>query len=336
MTRRFRHLTPWLGLLAAAWLIVGLFGAGSYLGDYVRFRGFAPPRDPPGVSVGRVERVRFYSPAVRAWKYYLIYTPPGYRAAAARGERFPVLYLLHGGPSIPEDYIRIGAVAVTYDIELDGHRVRPMLIVMPYGRMHAGPPDTEWSNTREGRYEDLVLDAVHAVDTQWPTRADRRHRMLAGFSTGAYAAANITLHHLAVFGSFESWSGYFVEDRKAAFKTEPEANVLRNSPALYVSSLRPELRRFPVIASLYQGRQDHEKSYMIAFAQRLRVAGSQATYAFYRGKHSWRLWRYRMKYELRYASQVLTAPPPRRRAHRRAHHARHRSAARHRRAGAGG
>jgi len=330
MTRRFRYLTPCLGLLAAAWLAVGLFGAGAYVRDYVRFRGFAPPRDPPGVSVGRVERIRFYSPAVGAWKYYLIYLPPGYGAAAARGVRFPVLYLLHGGPSIPEDYIRVGAVGVNYDVELDARRVRPMLIVMPYGRMHAGPPDTEWSNTREGRYEDLVLDSVHTVDEQWATLADRRHRMLAGFSTGAYAAANITLHHLPVFGSFESWSGYFVEDRREAFKTEPEANLLRNSPALYVSSLRSELRRLPGLASLYQGRQDREKTYMVPFAQRLRAAGGDVAYAFYRGKHSWRLWRYRMKYELRYASQVLTAPPPRRRGHRAAHRARHRRAARRR------
>lgn len=321
MTRRFRYLSLLFGLLAAAWLIVGLIGVGSYVGDYVRFRGFAPPRDPPGVAVGRVERVRFYSPAVRAWKYYLIYTPPNYRAAAARGVRFPVLYLLHGGPSIPEDYIRIGAVAVNYDVEIDAHRARPILIVMPYGRVHAGPPDTEWSNTREGRYEDLVIDAVHAVDAQWATLPDRRHRMLAGFSTGAYAAANVTLHRLPVFGSFESWSGYYVEDRKAAFKTEPEANLVRNSPALYVSSLRAELHRFPVIASLYQGREDHEKSEMIPFAQRLQHAGGNVSYAFYRGKHSWRLWRYRMKYELRYASQVLSAPTPHRRprpSHRRA------------------
>jgi len=321
MTRPFRHLTPWLGLLAVAWLAVGLFGVGAYVGDYVRFRGFAPPRDPPGVDVGRVERIRFYSPAVRAWKYYLIYLPPGYRAAAARGVRFPVLYLLHGGPSIPEDYIRIGAVAVNYDVELDAGRVRPVLIVMPYGRLHAGPPDTEWSNTHEGRYEDLVLDSVHAVDERWPTLTDRRRRMLAGFSTGAYAAANVTLHHLPVFGSFESWSGYFVEDRKAAFKTESDAVLLRNSPALYVSSLRAELRRFPVIGSLYQGRADHEKTYMVAFAHRLRAAGGRVAYAFYPGKHSWRLWRYRMRYELRYASQVLTRP---------AHRARRRSAARHR------
>jgi enterochelin esterase-like enzyme len=302
-----------VGLLAAAWLAVGLWGAFTYVHDYVRYRGFEPPRDPPGVAPGTVERVRFYSPALGAWKYYIIYLPPGYAQAAARGVRYPVLYLLHGGPSIPEDYVRVGAVPVTYDVELAAHRVRPMLIVMPYGRVHGGPPDTEWSNTRIGRYEDLVLDAVHEVDRRWPTLADRRHRMLAGFSTGGYAAANISLHHPADFGSFLSWSGYFVEDRSEAFRHEPQENLVRNSPALYVDSMRAVLRRDPMTGFAYQGLSDHEKTGLLAFAERFRQAGGHVTVALYPGKHSWRLWRWRMKYQLRYASQVLGGPVERRR-----------------------
>jgi len=293
--------------VATAWLVAGLIGAGSYVKHYVRYRGFEPARDPPGVAAGSVVRERFYSRSVHAWKYYLIYRPPGYRDDVRRGMRFPVLYLLHGGPSIPQDFLRIGAVAVTYDTELAAHRVRPLLIVMPYGRVHSGPPDTEWSNTHTGRYEDLVLDAVRAVDGRWPTRPDRGHRMLAGFSTGGYAAANITLHHPAEFGSFESWSGFFIEDRTQAFKHEPQAAVDHNSPALYVPSLARTLHRFSVTGSLYQGNHDREVTNMVLFARRARAAGAHISYSFYSGRHDWRIWRYRMKYELRYASRLLTS-----------------------------
>jgi enterochelin esterase-like enzyme len=306
--RRRRTAASLVAAAAAVWLVVGLVQAFSYVHHYALYRGFEPPHDPAGINAGRLERVRFYSPAVRAWKYYLVYLPPGYARDVARRERLPVLYLLHGGPSIPEDFIRVGAVGVTYDVELAAGRVRPMLIVMPYGRVHGGPPDTEWSNTRIGRYEDLVLDVVRAVDRRWPTLADRRHRMLAGYSTGGYAAANIALHHLGVFGSFESWSGFFVEDRSEAFKHEPAQNLRRNSPALYVSSLARQLHRHPLIASLYQGDRDHEKTFMMPFALRLRAAGAHVTFAFYFGRHDWRIWRYRMKYELQWASRVLGGP----------------------------
>jgi enterochelin esterase-like enzyme len=243
---------------------------------------------------------------VRAWKYYLVYEPPGYTADLRRHARLPVLYLLHGGPSIPEDFVRVGAVPVIYDTELAAHRVRPLLIVMPYGRVHSGPPDPEWSDTSTGRYEDLVLDVVRSVDAGFPTRPDRLHRMLAGFSTGGYAAANITLHHPALFANFESWSGFFVEDRSEAFKHEPQAALTRNSPALYVASLSRRLRRYPVVGSLYQGTDDHERTDMTLFARRARAAGAHVSYSFYFGRHDWRIWRYRMRYELRYASKSLT------------------------------
>jgi len=251
--------------------------------------------------------VAFYSPAVGAEKYYLIYLPPGFDRAAARGERFPVLYLLHGGPSYPDTYVRVGAVPQTFDRLLAHHRAKPMLIVMPYGRVHDGPPDTEWSNTALGRYEDLVLDSARAVDARWPTVRSRRARMLAGYSTGGYAAANIALHHPATFGSFESWSGFFVEDRTEAFRRAPEESLVRNSPALYVGALRAELHRYPMVAFAYQGRQDHEPTQLAAFTARFRAAGGRITQALYPGKHSFRLWRWRMASMLSFASRVLHA-----------------------------
>jgi len=257
---------------------------------------------------GRVLRVSFFSPAVGAAKYYLIYLPPGYRREAARGKRFPVLYLLHGGPSYPETYVHAAAVPSTFDRLLARRKVRPMLIVMPYGRVHDGPPDTEWSNTALGRYEDLVLDAVRAVDARWPTVRRRGARMLAGFSTGGYGAANISLHHPATFASFESWSGFFVEDRTQAFRHEPERNLLRNSPALYVSTLKAELHRYPMRAFAYQGRDDHELTYLAQFTARFRAVGGRIIEALYPGKHSFRLWRGRVASMLTFASRVLHPP----------------------------
>lgn len=254
---------------------------------------------------GRVVRVPFFSAAVGAEKNYLIYLPPGYRREATRGQRFPVLYLLHGGPSYPETYVHAAAVPSTFDRLLARRKVRPMLIVMPYGRVHDGPPDTEWSNTALGRYEDLVLDAVRAVDARWPTVRRRGARMLAGFSTGGYGAANIALHHPATFASFESWSGFFVEDRTQAFRHEPERNVLRNSPALYVRFMRAALRRYPIRAFAYQGQDDHERTNLAAFTARFRAAGGRITEALYPGKHSFRLWRSRVASMLTFASRIL-------------------------------
>ena len=60
-----------------------------------------------------------------------------------------------------------------------------------------GRMEPEWADTPHGRYESFVLDVVRAVDARWPTLADRRHRVLAGNSEGAYAAANAYMDAIA-------------------------------------------------------------------------------------------------------------------------------------------
>ena len=81
-----------------------------------------------------------------------------------------------------------------------------------------------------GRYESFVLDVVRAVDARWRTVPDRAHRVLAGNSEGAYAAANLALRHPATFGAFEGWSGYYRQTRTGVFKHASAARLRANSP----------------------------------------------------------------------------------------------------------
>jgi S-formylglutathione hydrolase FrmB len=76
-----------------AWLAAGLAGTTAYVRAYEAHRGFGAPRTPPGIPQGTLRVVSFRSPAIGRTERYLVYLPPGYAAAAARGTRFPVLYL---------------------------------------------------------------------------------------------------------------------------------------------------------------------------------------------------------------------------------------------------
>ena len=82
----------------AAWLGTGLSAAYAYLHNYDLHRGFTPLSTPAGIPRGRLETVRFYSPAVGHMNTYMVYLPPHYAQAARHGRRFPVMYLLHGSP----------------------------------------------------------------------------------------------------------------------------------------------------------------------------------------------------------------------------------------------
>jgi len=297
-------------LVALAWLMVGGYGVFSYASDYYVYRGFGAPRNPPGVASGKLVRIGLQSAALGGRRSYDVYLPAGYAAAKARGQRFGVLYLLHGSPGWPRLFMNAGALGVAMDTLVAQHRIAPMLVIMPDGRDGSVLSDTEWANTRHGRYESFVLDVVRAADHRLPTIADRRHRVIAGNSEGAYAAANLALRNLSTFGAFESWSGYFTQTRTGVFKALPASALRANSPADYVGALRRPLARLPLRANLYGGAADRDTRQLAPFAAALRGAGADVTHRVLPGRHDWRLWRAQTPAMLRWAAAAMNSGTP--------------------------
>ena len=124
-----------LALIAAAavWFAAGGVGVYRYVDRYSLYRGFPVPVTPAGVPRGRVMHIYFRSRALGRRFDYLVYLPPGYRRRAARGHRFPVVYLLHGEPGNVHTYVRAGRLAVAEDVLLHKHAIRPEIVVMPGG-----------------------------------------------------------------------------------------------------------------------------------------------------------------------------------------------------------
>src|SRR3954469_914440 len=281
----------WIAAATAAWLAAGLAGAAAYVHGYDLHRGFAPPRTPAGVPRGTLRVVAFPSAAIGRTEQYLVYLPAGYAAAAARGRRFPVLYLLHGAPGRMTSFTDVGAAQVAADTLIARHRIRPLIMVMP-AAVQGFRGDTEWANRPAGRWMDDVIAVVHDVDRRFATRADRQDRGIGGDSEGAYGAVNVALHHLDLFSVVESWSGYYWQTRSTVFAHAPAAEIRANSPGAYIGALAPRIHRIGLRAWLYQGLQDHtDRAQLRAFAAALRAAGADVRLAFFPGGHDWGLWR---------------------------------------------
>lgn len=297
--------------LALAWIVVGLAGAYVYGHRYQLYRGFPAPVTPAGVARGSVHEVRFFSRALGGRHRYLIYLPPHYRRQAARGRRFPVLYLLHGDPGSPQVFLRAGALEVQENVLLQQRRIKPMIVVMPWGRSgFFGGSGTEWANAGGGAYEDFVLDVMRNVDSHYATVRNRQGRGIGGLSEGAYGALNITLHHLAQFSVAESWSGYFNEYATGPFSKEPASVIRANSPMQYVSGLAPRIRWLGYRAWLYQGQLDNRNPANIrTMSNLLHAAGAEVHYGFFPGGHDWGLWRAQLPRMLIAASDWFATPP---------------------------
>src|SRR4051812_23930259 len=148
-----------VGVAVAGWLAAGLWGLYLYVHRYDVYRGFPPPRTPAGVASGSVREVTFYSTALHQTRRYYVYLPPHYAVQAARGKRFPTMYLLHGYPGRPQVFLQAGAVGVQENVLVARHLMPPTILVMPEGKNG----DSEWANVGSQRWMGFVMDVVRDV-----------------------------------------------------------------------------------------------------------------------------------------------------------------------------
>ena len=276
-----------------AFVAVGLFGAYRYVDNYWVYRGFAPPRDPGYVRLtGTTTRFDLASPALGGRRQPVdVYLPPGYKTSPRR--RYPVIYLLHGVPGRPAAFLETVRLGVVEDELVALHRVRPAILVMPFGSTGSFT-DEEWANgvrPNSGWETFVARDLVRAIDARYRTIPRGRARALAGLSEGGYGALNIGLHHAGEFHVLESWSGYERADPIRSIFGIDRSVLARNSPKLTLVPVAAKLRRAGTYIWFYSGTGDHFLRENDAFAAELRREGIRFHYFVVHGGHNWGIWR---------------------------------------------
>ena len=83
------------------------------------------------VPHGQVRDVWYNSKVTGNWRHAMVYLPPGYEAQTK--QRYPALYLQHGGGEDETGWIRQGRANVILDNLLAEGKCKPMIVVMAYG-----------------------------------------------------------------------------------------------------------------------------------------------------------------------------------------------------------
>ena len=278
-----------------AFLAIGGYGVWRYLDNFWLYRGFAPPHDPPFVqNTGTTTRFTVTSSALGGRRQQVdVYLPPGYATHPHR--RYAVLYLLHGFPGRPGAFLQTVRAGVVEDVLLAANRIRPLILVMPFGSTGSFT-DKEWANgvrKNEAWATFIARDVVHAVDARYRTIRRGGYRALGGLSEGGYGALNIGFHHPREFRVLESWSGYERADRIASiFGKHPSETLLAaNSPDKLVSHIAGALRRNHTFVWFYSGSTDRLRKQNIAFAHELGRLRVPFKFFLTQGGHNWSLWR---------------------------------------------
>ena len=234
--------------------------------------------------------------------------PPGYTDAANANRRYPAVYLVHGNPGGPEDWLAAGDAPGTLQRFYRLRALPPMIVVSV--DLTAGHARRDWEGLdvpggpKLETY--LARSVVPAIDRRYRTLADRGHRALGGMSGGAFAALNIGLHHLDLFGALLLAMPYDVPDNRNRLG-EDRALLAANTPRDHLRTMPFPL---PVAAILTAGTGtpgDVEAARRIAEAFRSR--GQQATVRTEEGfGHTWRTARASLPYLLAFAAGHFERP----------------------------
>ncbi len=226
-----------------------------------------------GPSGGLLLRGVFPDPrAPKPLRPGFLYLPPGFD----RAKRYPVVYLPHGMPGDPNEYVNSLDIAGFADKLIASGAVAPFIAVMP-----AAGDKARYNGEWAGPWEDyLVHGVVPWVDAQLPTIASARGRTLAGLSAGGFGAMDIGLRSPLLFGRIESWSGYFTPLRDGPFKGADARTLAANDPTRLAPREAALLRRLGTRFYLGSG-PNHSRWFKeqqtIDFATELQRLGLPAT-----------------------------------------------------------
>lgn len=214
----------------------------------------------------------------------LVYLPPGF----TRTQRYPVVYLLHGMPGSPSEYISGTGLAAFADDGIASGATEPFIGVIP-----AAGPDDRYNGEWAGPIAAALVDRIVPwVDAHLPTVATRRGRVIAGLSAGGFGAADIGLRHPDLFGTIESWSGYFQPLHDGPLKHASSRVLAANDPTKLAPQLAATLRRDRTRFFLSSGpAHSHwfKPAQTLAFADELRAIGVPVSYHLYaQARGEWR------------------------------------------------
>ena len=213
-----------------------------------------------------------------------VYLPPGFDS----GTRYPVVYLLHGLPGSPSEYVNGTQLGEFADAQIAAGAIRPFVAIIP-----AAGTTPHYNGEWAGPWESEIVNAVVPwVDRNLPTIPTPGGRIIAGLSAGGFGAIDIGLRHPDVFGTAESWSGYFHPLPDGPFRHAGGQILEANDPVALARIEAPQLRasgfRAFVSTGPYHSRLISPAS-TLAFARELRQLRLPVEYRSYpRRQGSWR------------------------------------------------
>jgi enterochelin esterase-like enzyme len=223
------------------------------------------------------------SAAMGGSRTYGVSLPPDY--AQNPNQRYPVIFLLHGGHGYPQDWFaKKGGALITLQKLYAAGKLPPSIVITPDGNDKRGSSpywDPQYFDGPNGKVSTAIgNELVKVVQSRYRTLPNPDFWAMGGLSSGGWGAVNVGLHNINNFSILFSHSGYF-KDKSGA----------ENSPITYIKTIPPQANKRLRIY-LDAGKSDTEE--LDDARQFNQVLSQMKIYNMFRqfpGSHTWDYWR---------------------------------------------
>ena len=245
------------------------------------------------VPHGEIRAVWYRSETLDSQRRMHVYTPPGYEGG---DEKYPVLYLLHGGGDEDSGWSTIGRAGFILDNLIAAKKAVPMIVAMPNGSLPrptnlppfapGTTPTPEMRSAMEAaqnRFTDeLVKNVVPFVEKTFRVKAGPSHRAIAGLSMGGGQTLRVVSTLPDQFAYAAIWSA-------GIFGGDPAEWEKRNADFLAGSDkVNGSLKLF----SITVGDKDFTLAGAKSLAELLEKHKIKHEFHLSGGGHTWTNWRH--------------------------------------------
>lgn len=232
------------------------------------------------VPHGDVRIKRYYSPVTNSWRRFFVYTPPGYDANT--NEKYPVLYILHGGGEDERGWAEQGRTDLILDNLIAEGKAKPMLVVMMDGNLSSGGL-AGFGEPALRMFENELKNAVMPfVEKNFRTETDAKSRALAGLSLGGLQTLYAGIKNTNLFSYLGVFSSGWFANQPAL--SNPQYDFMKSN----ASTINNNLKSFWISVG---GKEDIAYNNCKAMLQKFDDMGIKYTYSEYPGGHTWPVWR---------------------------------------------
>jgi len=227
---------------------------------------------------GEIRIKRYYSTVFNTWRQFYIYTPPGYDANP--NEKYPVLYILHGGGEDERGWATQGKTDLILDNLIAVKKAKPMLVVIPDGNVEMPGFGEQTLKIFEAELKRCIIPFV---EKNYRVKTESKNRALAGLSMGGIQTLYVGINNSDLFsylGVFSS--GWIMPMQKDIADAQYE--FTKNNLSRIKSNLK-------LLWIAMGGKEDiayNNCQIMLAKFDELNI---KYTYSEYPGGHTWPVWR---------------------------------------------